>query len=260
MFSKSKRAVLYPALAAVFFAAGWACNKLGNSTAGISNSEVVATVDGNNITFGDWMDHVDLTRVFITPIDPSNPEEAKLVLKNLIDQQLILDAAQKDSFSDPKFAETLTRKMAEADLNIKEEKEKLEKDLQAIERLEKNYKESLKRMLLASEYAKSKMDSPALALTDKDLRAWYAEYSIQARQAGQAIPPYEKIKDRIKSQMGMNIQRDKFVTQLEDAAKIHRNEDVIKKYTDTLTATQDIFDNKDKGPSAETAQTAAGSK
>jgi hypothetical protein len=109
-------------------------------------------------------------------------------------------------------------------------------------------------MLLASQYAKSKMDG--VSVSDRDLKAWYAQYSIQARQAGQNLPPYEKIKDRIKSQVGPEIQRDKFVGGLEEAAKINRNEDVIKKYTDTLSSTQDIFDAQGKAPSADAAKSA----
>jgi hypothetical protein len=243
MSLKPKHTILYAATAVIFFMTGWACNKLGN-TSGISNNEVVATVGGKNITFGDWMDHVDFTRIFITPVDPSNPDAVKAILKNLIDQQLILDEAQKENYSDAKFAETLSHKLTEAELNIKEEKEHLEKDLQAIQRLEKNYKDPLKKMLLASQYAKSKMDQ--VPLTDNDLKAWYADYSIQARQAGQAMPPFAAIKDKIKSQAGLSIQRDKFVNQLESEAKVHRNEDVISKYMNTLSATQDIFDTKEK--------------
>ena len=99
----------YAAAAMIFFMAGWACNKYGN-TSGISDDVVVATVGDHKITFGDWMHQMDLLRVFATPIDPDDKEQVKAVLDSLIDQQLVLEAAQKDHYSDPAFDEDLKEK------------------------------------------------------------------------------------------------------------------------------------------------------
>lgn len=247
MFSRMKSFFSFAALALVFFTAGWACNKYGN-TAGVNESQVVATVDGHDITFGEWMKQVDLTRVFITPIDPSNSDQIKAVLTSLIDQQLVLDAAQKANFSDAAFDEALKKKMLEADLTIKEEKDRLEKDRQTVDRLEKNYKDSYKRMLLAHEFAASQFEK--VAVTDKDMRDWYANYAARAAQEGQKLPPYEKVKARVEGEVKPNVQREKFVSNLEADGKVTRNEDIIKKYLGTLSASQELLDSK--GPAEDT--------
>src|SRR5579872_4642763 len=100
MFYRSKNLFFYMAAAAIFFMAGWACDKFANKS-GISYSQVVAVVGDHNITFGDWMKQMDLLRVFASSVDPDNSEQVKAVLDSLIDQELVLDAAQKAKFSDP---------------------------------------------------------------------------------------------------------------------------------------------------------------
>ncbi|HEY5037485.1 MAG TPA: SurA N-terminal domain-containing protein, partial [bacterium] len=195
MSFRSKSLFSYAVLGVIFFVAGIACDKFSNNPSGVSNSQVVATVNGHDITFGDWMKQVDMTRVFVTPIDPSNVEQVKAVLNSLIDQQLVLDAAQKDHYSDPKFDDAIKKKLLEADLTVKEVRDRLEKDRQTLNRLEKNYQEPYKRMLLAHEYAASRLDT--VEVTEKDLRDWYTNYSAQAARSGQSLPPYEKVKDRV---------------------------------------------------------------
>jgi hypothetical protein len=248
MPSRPKPFFFFATAAVVFFISGWACNKYSNK-AGISADQVVASVDGKNLTFGDWMKSMDLTSVFITDVDPTNPEAAKAVLKNLIDQQLILNAAQKENFSDPQFNDKLSKQMTEADINLKDEKDRLDRKLQTILRLQKDYKESLEKLLLANQFAKSKAN--AVPLTEKDLRDWYADYSAQAAQAGQAAPPFEKIKNQVKSQFGLGIQREKFVNLLEAQAKIHKNDDIIDKYVTSLSAASQILDSGNKLPSVD---------
>jgi hypothetical protein len=237
----------YIVLGVIFFAAGIACDKFSNNPSGVSNSQVVATVNGHDITFGDWMKQVDMTRVFVTPIDPSNVDQVKAVLNSLIDQQLVLDAAQKDHYSDPKFDDAIKKKLLEADLTVKEVRDRLEKDQQTLNRLEKNYQEPYKRMLLAHEYAASRLDN--VVVTEKDLKDWYTTYSAQAARSGQALPPYEKVKDRVRKQVQPNVQREKFVMNLEGEGKINRNDDVISKYLSTLSASEEMLDSTNKGMS-----------
>ncbi len=89
---------------------------------------------------------MDLLRVFATPIDPDNKDQVKAVLDSLIDQQVVLEAAQKDHYSDGAFDEGLKKKLLEADLKMKEIKDKLEKDMQTLKRIEKNYQDPYKKM------------------------------------------------------------------------------------------------------------------
>src|SRR5258708_5424485 len=167
MFSRSKNVFFYTAIAALFFMAGWACDKFA-SKSGISNSQVVAVVGDHNITFGDWMKQMDLLRVFASSIDPDNSEQVKAVLDSLIDQQLVLDAAQKAKFSDPAFDETLKKKLLESELKIKEIKDKLEKDIQTVQRIQNGYQEPYKKMLLARQFAESQVDK--VEVTNKEIR------------------------------------------------------------------------------------------
>ena len=220
MFSRLKNPLFYAAAAVLLFAAGWACSKYTNP-AGISDETVVAMVGDHAITFKDWMKQMDLLRVFATPIDPDNKDQVKAVLDSLIDQQVVLEAAQKDHYSDGAFDEGLKKKLLEADLKMKEIKDKLQKDMQTLKRIENNYQDPYKKMLLARQYANSKVSD--VIVTDKDLRDWYDDYSVQARQAGQSLPPYAKLSEKIKDEkIKPNVQAEKFIKDLTAATKIDK--------------------------------------
>ncbi len=236
MVSRLKNVFFYTAAAVVFFAAGWACNKYGN-VAGISDDTVVAVVGDHQITFKDWMRQTDLLRVFATPIDPDNKDQVKAVLDSLIDQEIVLEAAQKARFSNGTFDETLKKRLQEADLKIKDLKDKLEKDMQTIRRIQNNYQDPYKKMLLARQYANSQVDG--VVVTEKDLRDWYADYSAQAKAAGQSLPPFDKVKDRIKP----TVQAEKFLKNLQSGTKVDRKQDVIDKYLASLSISEKMLDS-----------------
>ncbi len=236
----------YASAAVVLFFAGWACSKFSNS-AGVSKSQVVATVGGHTITFGDWMTQLDLLRVFDTPVDPDNTQQVKAVLETLINQELIIEAAQKANFTDPTFDEMLKNKLTQADIRIKEQKEKLKKDLQAVENIENDYKEAYKKVLLARAFAANSVDK--IPVTDKEMEVWYSQYSKQAAAAGQKMPPYAKIGADGKKEIKQNIGAEKFLDKLQADGKIDRNQDVIKKYLDSLSPSQQVLD-KNMGSSA----------
>jgi hypothetical protein len=246
MFSRSKNVFFYAA-AAIFFTAGLACDKFGNKS-GISNSEIVAVVGDHNITFGDWMKQMDLLRVFASSIDPDNTEQVKAVLDSLIDQQLVLDAAQKARFSDPSFDESLKKKLLESELKIKEIREKLEKDIQTVQRIQKGYQEPYKKMLLAREFASSQVSN--VVVTEKDMRDWYDQYAAQAKRAGQKLPPYEKVKKEVKP----SVQAEKFLKSLQEGSKVDRKQDTIKKYLDTLSVSSQMLDAKNNLPTSTDAK------
>lgn len=234
MFLGTKKVFFYAAAAVVFFAAGWACNKYGN-VSGISDDTVVAMVGDHKITFGDWMRQLDILRVFATSIDPDNKDQVKAVLDSLIDQQLVLDAAQKDHFANGTFDEAMKKKLQEADLKIKDLKDKLDKDMQTLHRIEHNYQDPYKRMILARQYAASKVDD--VEVTEKDLRDWYDDYANQAKAVGQKLPPFEKVKNQIKP----NVQAEKFLKNLQAATKVERKQDVIDKYLASLSISEKML-------------------
>jgi hypothetical protein len=240
MFFRLKHTFLFATAAAVVFLAGWACHKYSNS-AGVSEKEVVAVVNGHDITFKDWMRQMDILRVFATPIDPEDRNQVKAVLESLIDQQVVLDAAQKAHYSDSAFDEGLKKRLLEADLKIKEIKDKLEKDMQTLQRIQNDYQDPYKKMLLARQFASNQMDK--VVVTDKDLKDWYNQYEAQATQMGQKLLPFDKVKKRIKP----DVQAEKFVKDMEAASKIDRKQKIIDKYLDNLSISQKLLGGGDKG-------------
>lgn len=253
MFFPTKKVFFYAVAAMVCFTAGWACNKYGNN-AGISDNTVVATVNGHDITFRDWMRQMDLLRVFASPIDPDNKDQVKAVLDSLIDQQVVLDAAQKDHYSNASFDETVKTRLQAADLKVKELKEKLEKDIQTVERIQGSYQDAYKKMLLARQFASSQVDK--VVVTNKDLKDWYDQYAAQAAEAGQKLPPFDKVKDRLKP----DVQAEKFVKDLETASTIDRKNDVINKYLNNLSISDKILNTDEKVEQAPAPQEKDGKK
>jgi len=254
MFLRSKKEFFYLAAAAVLFTAGWACNKYGN-VSGIPDNTVVAVVGDHQITFGDWMRQTDLLRVFDTPIDADNKDQVKAVLDSLVDQQLVLEAAQKAHYSDGTFDENLKKKLQEADLTIKNLKDKLEKDIETLRRVEKDYQEPLKKMLLARQFAKSQVDG--VEVTEKDMRDWYEDYSAQARQVGRNLPPYSKINERLKNEtIKPQVEAEKFLKNLQGEIKVERKTDVIDKYLASLSISEKMLGTEEGGlPLGKSAET-----
>ncbi len=243
MFSRLKNVFFYACAAALLFVAGWACSKYSNP-AGISDDTVVAVVGDHSITFKDWMRQMDLLRVFSTPIDPDNKDQVKAVLDSLIDQQVVLEAAQKDHYSDGAFDEGLKKKLLEADLKLKDIKDKLQKDMQTLQRIEKNYQDPYKKMLLARQYANTKVGD--VVVTDMDLRNWYDDYSVQARQAGQTLPPYSRLSEKIKDEkIKPSVQAEKFIKDLTAETKIDKKSDVIDKYLASLSISEKMLGSDD---------------
>jgi hypothetical protein len=247
----------YAATLAFCLFAGWACDKFTGNSTGISSSQVVATVDGQQITFGQWMSQMDLLRVFETPVDPENTQQVKGVLETLINQELILQAAKKASYSDPNFDEYLKTKLLQSDERIKDQKVKLEQDLAAVKRVEKEYKEAYKKVLLAQGYASNQISK--VTVSDADMKTWYTQYAAQAAAAGQpGMRPYSSLTSDIKKEIKQNIQAEKFLDQLQSGGQITRNDDVIKKYLDSLSPSQGVLDSSAAGQAVPPAQAGSG--
>jgi len=243
MSSRSNRWSLTVALAATCFLAGVACDKF-SSPAGLPKGEVVAVVDGNQITFGDWMQQLDLLRVSVgATVDPDSADQVKAVLDSLIDQQLVLAAAKKAEFQDPSFDANLKTRLLEADIKIKDIKEKLQKDMETVKRIENKYQEPFKKMLLARQFAASQVEK--VTVTDKDMRDWYAKYSAQMAEAGQKMPPYGPQVSANKK-VRAAVQAEKFLATLQASGQIVRKQETINKYLQTLSASRQMLDSKEK--------------
>ncbi len=232
MFSRGKRSLFAVFTAGALILLGWSCNKYPNK-AGISDGQLVATVGDQKITFNDWMRHLDLLRVFSPqPVDPNSAEQVKEVLESLINQEVVLGVIQKTNYSDPKFEEMAQKELVEAGLQIKELKDKLTRDIETVNRLEKNYKDGYMQMLMAQHYAASQVDS--VIVSDQEAKEKYMELAKQAKLAGQEVPPFDKIEDQLK----LRIRADKLLTKLQGDRKINRQVDVIEKYLANLSSEQ----------------------
>jgi hypothetical protein len=250
MFSRLNAFVLI--LGALFLGlTGFSCNEYGAS--GVSGGTVVATVGDTQITFADWMRQMDLLRVFSSqPIDPDNSEQAREVLQSLEDQDVVLSALRKANYTDPKFDENMQKELIQADLQLRQIKDKLKKDEATVNRLEKNYKDSYTKMLLSQHYAASQVDT--VIVTEKEIRDRYALIQLEAKKNGQEVPPYEKVKQQIK----LRLQADKLLTQFQGGMKIEQKDEVIQKYLATLSPSQQALDSG--SAPAPVAAPAAGSK
>lgn len=256
MSLRPKNMVFYPLAAVALFYAGWACNKYGN-TAGVSDGTVVAVVGDHKITFGDWMRQVDLVRVFVSPIESDNKDAVKEVLNNLIDQETLLQAAQKSNFSSATFDTQVKLELTQADQEIKDLRDKLDKDTQTLRRIEKNYQDPYKKMLLARQYIEAKKGD--VVVTEKDMRDWYDDYASQATKAGQPMPPYSKLTDRIKEEkIKPLIQADKFVKELQTQTHVERESDVIDRYLSNLSASAKMLGSDGESLALPTPKDGAG--
>src|SRR5581483_4542848 len=102
-----------------------------------------------------------------------------------------------------------------------------------------------KKMLLARQYASSKVGE--VVVTDKDMRDWYEDYSAQARQVAQSLPPYAKVNAKIKEEkIKPAVQAEKFIKDLKDATKIEKK-DIIDKYLSSLSISEKMLGSEDKG-------------
>jgi hypothetical protein len=134
----------------------------------------------------------------------------------------------------------------QADLKLKELKDKLEKDMETLKRIENNYQDPYKKMILARQYANSKV--PEVVVTDKDMRDWYDDYSQQAIRAGQKLPPFAKVNPKLKDEkIKPAVQAEKFIKELQDATKIERKSDVIDKYLASLSISAKMLGTNDIG-------------
>lgn len=219
-------------------AAGCASKK---GPAGVDEDAVVARVGDREITVGDWLTQVDLYRVFsLQPVDPSDPEHQREVLQSLLDQQIVLQALRKADYSDPKFDKEIKEELVQAEQRLKEIREKLQQDMAAVERLERNFKEEYTKMRLAQHFAESKVGD--FIVTEKEMRDRYADYVKQAKEANQKPRPYDQVRQLIK----LRLQTDKMIESLRGDLPVERDEEVIRKYLERLSPSRKALEEGGK--------------
>ena len=200
---------------------------------------VVAEVGTLKVTTSDWSKHLDLYRV-VSPgvVDPNDPEHVKEVLESLIDQDVVLTAARKEKYQSAELDKELNKGIPDAIQQIQELKLKLEKDLSAVERLQKTFKEDYTKMLTAQSYAKDKVKD--VVVTEKDIRDRYDQYVKEA--AAQKLKPlaYAQVHDKIK----LRSMADKLLAKLREENKIVRHEDAIQKYLAQVSPSQEALQGK----------------
>jgi hypothetical protein len=253
-----RKTLLFALTAGVLLTGGWACEKLGkfgmkSNANAVSDTQVVATVGGKDITFGDWMRQLDLLRVMVPEgrgLDPTDARQVKQALETLISQQIVLAALRKTNYTDPTFDASVQKRLVQAELQLKEDKEQLERDMKAIDRLEKNYKEPLKEYLLAQNFASNQRNS--VVVTEKDIRDRYDLYAQKYKQAGKKVPPYNpQVKDIIKAEL----QAGKLMKSLEEGVKVSRKDDVITKYLTGLSPSREMLGSPAAEPAADAKDT-----
>jgi hypothetical protein len=224
MVSRLIRSILILCAVGAVFMAGWSCSKFANKS-GLSDDQVVATVGAKKITFADWMRQMDMLRVFSSQkVDPNNSEAVKAVLDSLIDQQVVLESAKAANYTDPKFDEVSKNKLIEAGNQIKDIREQLTQDMQTLNRLEKTYKDSYLHMQVSEQEVKDR----------------YLSFKKQMEEAGQSMPPYEKVRQ----QVGMRVKMDKLMSQFEASQKVVRDQDAIQKYLTNLSTSSSLLQDQ----------------
>jgi hypothetical protein len=215
------------------------CDKFAKGSDGVSQSAVVATVGGKNITFADWMRQVDLLRIITREgrgLDPNNGQQVAQALETLVDQEVVLAALRKANYADPKFDQTVQNQLVQADLQLKEDRDQLERDLKAVQRLENNYKDALKEYLLAQNFASTQKNS--VVVTEKEIKDRYDQLSQRYKQAGQKIAPYDK---NVRALLMAQLQSAKLMRALMAGTQVVRKDDVIKKYLTSLSPSRETL-------------------
>jgi hypothetical protein len=206
-----------------------------------NDKTVVAEVAGQQVTASDWSKHLDLYRV-VSPgvVDPNDPNHVKEVLESLIDQDVVLAAARKEKYSSSELDAELNKGLPEAAQQLQELHSKLEKDLAAVTRLQKTFKEDYTKMLTAQSYAKDKVKD--VVVTEKDIRDRYDVYAKEAASQNQKPIEYAKVHDKIK----VRAMADKLLAQLRVDYKVSRHEDAIQKYLAKISPSQEALQGKDR--------------
>jgi hypothetical protein len=207
----------------------------------VGDKSVVAEVAGQQVTAADWSKHLDLYRV-VSPgvVDPTDPNHVKEVLESLIDQDVVLAAARKEKYASSELDAELNKGLPEAAQQLQELRLKLEKDLEAVTRLQKTFKEDYTKMLTAQSYAKDKVKD--IVVTEKDIRDRYDVYAKEAASQNQKPIEYAKVHDKLK----VRAMADKLLEQLRADYKVTRHEDAIQKYLSKISPSQEALQGKDR--------------
>lgn len=206
-----------------------ACNLYPNK-ANIPANKLVAQVGEKQVTFAQWMRQLDLYRVLApNSVDPDDPADVKLVLDNLVDQEIVLEAIKDQKYKSEEFDKDIKGELEKVRQELEKLKTRVEKDLAAVTRLQKTYKDDFYNMRLAQVYAEEHVKE--VIVTEKQKRDRYDQYKKDMAKIGQKPREYRVIEEQIE----MRLKADNLITKLRGDREVSREEDVIQKYLGTLT-------------------------
>ncbi|MCQ6275473.1 SurA N-terminal domain-containing protein [Bacillus sp. V3B] len=197
-----------------------ACSS-GNSGEGktTKKSEIVATVNDNEILKEDYDNQLELTKASYEEqgLDLANLDSKELeqsVLDQLINTELLLQTAQDKGIS-------IKQSEIDSELNnIKSQFEDEEQYKEALEEsmlTEETLEEQFRDQLLITEYIDSNIDDSSVS--EDEVKAIYEQYKEQALSQQQEIPDFETIKPQMEEQAIAQKKEQKVSELIEDLRK-----------------------------------------
>jgi hypothetical protein len=159
----------------------------------------------------------------------------KEVLESLLDQEVVLNAARKEKFSDAELDKKLNSEMPKSVEELARLEKKLVRDLAAVRRVRKTFKDDYSKMITAQAYAQVKVKD--VVVTEKEMKDRYDEYVAESRAQGEKARPYAQVKDQVR----VRTMADKMLTRLREEYKAVRQEDAIQKFLARISPSQQVL-------------------
>jgi hypothetical protein len=77
-------------------------------------------------------------------------------------------------------------------------------------------------------------------VSEQEVKDRYLSFKKQMEEAGQSMPPYEKVRQ----QVGMRVKMDKLMSQFEASQKVVRDQDAIQKYLTNLSTSSSLLQDQ----------------
>jgi translation initiation factor 1 (eIF-1/SUI1) len=195
----------------------------------VDKTMVVATVGNHKITVKNWIQEMDLYRVFVSSnIDPENPQDAQQILQSLIDQDIVLHAAHHAHFLDPVLQAQLQKQLPNIKLKLQQLKTRLKQNLASVIRLQKDYTRLYSHMILAQDFAQKHLNT--IHITSKEVRSAYQQYLHAAKELKEKAYPFSKVARSLKARIAAHA----LLKKMQGSLQVTQNQAAIQKYLSTL--------------------------
>lgn len=167
---------------------------LRNGEEGSSQSEVVATVNGEKISLDDFETQLEQTRQMSLQqgIELDEEELKTQVIDEMINRVLIEQEAEKEGI-------TVTEEEVEEEINAIIEniggREVFEQELSNLNLSEEELRENIEKEILMNKYLTTRTPQDEVA-TEEEMQAIYDEVS-----EGQDLPPFEELEEELRSEV-----------------------------------------------------------